>query len=160
MTTARSTSRVRSSGPVATIVVALALVVALVTAACGSDSTSSSTTTAGGTPLEGTDWQLTTGGGMGANLVPAGVTARFEAGTMSGNAGCNTYTAPYKQAGATLKIGPNIASTNKACEGQVAAVETAYLALLPTVGAFSITGTTLTLNDADLKPLLIFEASS
>jgi heat shock protein HslJ len=159
MATARRTSRVGPSAPITVAVVALAVVVALLTTACGSSSKSSSTTTATATPLEGTAWKLTTGGGMGVDLNPAGVTARFEAGTMSGNAGCNSYTAPYKLAGSTLVVGPNIAATAKACAGQEAAVEAAYLTILPKVAAFSITGTTLTLNDKDLKPLLIYEAS-
>ena len=75
---------------------------------------------------------------------------------MSGNGGCNDYTAPYTLVGQKLTIGPNIASTKKACQGPAQAIETVYLAGLTTVGSYYITGTTLTLSTADLKPILIW----
>jgi heat shock protein HslJ len=161
MTPVEARIRTRPRPSIGTAFAALAACVVLLTVGCGSDGDSSSTTTTvAATPLEGTTWNLTTGGGMGANLVPAGVTARFEAGTMSGSTGCNEYTAPYKLDGQDLTIGPNIASTQKACDGPVAAVEAAYLAILPKVAGFSITLTALTLNDAELHAILIYQASA
>ena len=49
-------------------------------------------------------------------IVGSTVTATFGAdGSVSGSAGCNSYSAPYTLAGDTLKIGPAVV-TRKLCE--------------------------------------------
>jgi heat shock protein HslJ len=162
--------RRRATGSLGAVVAGLALIVAV--AGCGSDSNSSSSgtsaanadTTVGGskntgTPLEGTNWTLTTGGGMGADLTPVGVTAKLEGGAVTGNGGCNQYNATYTLSGTSLTFGP-VSSTSAACSGVQGTVETAYLALLPKVSSYYITGSTLTLSDSDAKPLLIYQAGA
>jgi heat shock protein HslJ len=91
-------------------------------------------------------------------LGDAAVTATFADGTMAGESGCNSYTTTYKVDGSSLTIGPNIASTQKACDDAPMAVEAAYLAALPKVKEYSIEGTTLTLSGEDGKAVLTFDA--
>jgi heat shock protein HslJ len=108
-------------------------------------------------PLEGTAWKLLsyrTPTAVTSALNGAEITASFENGTMSGSAGCNNYTAPYTGGGdgasGALKIGGNIAMTQKLCtepEG-VTEQEQVYTAALGTVTSFEIVGNELTLLDA------------
>jgi len=89
------------------------------------------------TELPGTSWVLTEMGGTAdfANIVP---TLEFGGdGTVSGFAGCNTFTGTYTVDGASVTFGP-LASTKIGCEPPASTVETGYL------GAFSgVTGWTL-----------------
>lgn len=57
------------------------------------------------------------------------VTARFENGTVSGNAGCNNYNGSYELDGNNIKFG-EIASTMMYCEGPASEVESNYLIAL------------------------------
>jgi heat shock protein HslJ len=57
-----------------------------------------------------------------------------------------------------MSIGPNIATTLVLCQGAADAVERAYIALLPKVETYAISGTTLTLSGAGNK-VLEYEAS-
>jgi heat shock protein HslJ len=88
------------------------------------------------------------------------ITAVFGAdGTVTGSAGCNTYTATYSQAGNRTTISAP-ASTRKACsdpEG-VVAQEAAYLAALPTTGRFEVAGGGLTLLRPDGTTVATFAA--
>ena len=128
--------------------VALLAAVVLAIAACGSGSTPSPSPSGPDLPLEGTSWQLTeyVGAAGGVVAVPAGVTvtATFQDGTLSGNGGCNNYTAAYTVDGENLSIG-EVRATLMACTGAAGPVEPPYLAILPKVATYSITGDTLEL---------------
>ena len=97
-------------------------------------------------PLEGTPWTLQ------GTLPETTITLEFGNGTLSGNSGCNTYNAGYsstKAAGSSnsISVGP-ITSTQMACPDEVMAQEQTYLANLQSAGAYTISGSTLTLNTA------------
>lgn len=55
----------------------------------------------------------------------------LEAGTASGNGGCNNFSTSYQLDGSTLTIAPEMAVTARLCEGEAQAVEDAYLPLMP-----------------------------
>ena len=78
---------------------------------------------------------------------------------MTGSSGCNSYRGPFTVNGTSLTIGPEIAGTRKACAPAPTAVEQAYLARLPQVASYEITGTTLTLRSKSGATLLVYEAS-
>jgi heat shock protein HslJ len=136
----------------------LAAIVLLV--ACGSSSDVTTGSSSSGTPLEGTSWELAPAAPLGVSLGQVVVTARFEAGTMSGKSGCNSYTAPYELSGSSLTIGPNIAGTKAACPAPETAVETAYLGRLPKVASYEIDGQTLTLADSGSTTILEYTATN
>ncbi len=90
------------------------------------------------TELPGTSWVLTEMGGTAdfANIVP---TLSFGGdGTVSGFAGCNTFTGTYTIDGQALSFGP-LASTKMACEPPASAVEAEYLGALAGVGEWTLT---------------------
>jgi heat shock protein HslJ len=105
--------------------------------------------------LTGTNWVATSfNNGREAVvslLADTTITADFaEDGTLSGTAGCNTYTTSYTVDGETMTIGET-ASTMMMCsepEG-VMEQEAQYLAALATTATFQIDGNTLTLRDAN-----------
>jgi heat shock protein HslJ len=119
------------------------LVVALMVGACTSAaptpaataaaSPSAATGSAAPLALDGTTWLLTDYVSPDAAhfTVPAAVTptAKFDAGTISGNAGCNTFSAPYTIQGDSITFGPAV-STKIACESPMSDVENAYLQAL------------------------------
>lgn len=104
-------------------------------------------------PLSGTSWVATgINNGNQAVVSPASgttITAQFSAdGQMSGNGGCNDYSASFTAANGSLVIGP-VASTQKACDPAVMQQEQQYFAALAQVHSFDISGgSTLTLRDA------------
>jgi heat shock protein HslJ len=65
-------------------------------------------------------------------------------GTVSGNAGCNTFNGTYTVSGSNLTFGA-LATTRKACADPVNTIEQAYLAALQATTAYEIT------SDAKLK---------
>ena len=70
-----------------------------------------------------------------AHLQP---TIEFAAeGTVSGFAGCNTFSGSYTTDGATLTFGP-MATTKMACERPGSAVEADYLAALSGVTGWAV----------------------
>jgi len=102
--------------------------------------------------LAGSTW-LATGinngrGGVQSLVIDSTVTATFaDDGTLSGDAGCNTYSGTYEVDGDSMTIGP-LASTMMACaDEEVTQQEAAYLAALSNVSTFSITGNSLELRD-------------
>ena len=102
-------------------------------------------------PLEG-DWNVT-GYNTGTQAVTSPIagttlTATFTAaGEVGGNAGCNSYSGPYKLAGSSLTVGP-LATTMKACDQAIMDQETQFLAALQTPTTVETTGATVTLRDA------------
>lgn len=138
------------------------LTIGLVTAACSSTGGGSASSGGTGGTLDGTRWTLKAYDVAGtASPVPAGmvIDAAFADGKVSGFAGCNLYTASAAISGATLKIG-QAASTMKACEPAVSAVETAYLANLAKAATFTATADSLTIFDGGGKQVLTYAVAS
>jgi heat shock protein HslJ len=136
-------------------ILALALAAGVALAACSGGASPSATSSAGpgdGAALEGTPWQLTdyVGPDGGTLAVPEAVAASalFEAGKVSGNAGCNSYTGPYTLDGDTLTIG-EVATTAMACPAVPSALEQAFLAALGKVATYAIVGDRLELRTAE-----------
>jgi heat shock protein HslJ len=103
--------------------------------------------------LPGSSW-VVTGYNNGKQAVVStlsgtDLTANFGAdGTLSGNGGCNEYSATYQIEGDKISIGPAV-STKKACEQAVMDQETQYLTALTTAAAYRIDGSKLELRAAD-----------
>ena len=131
----------------------------LVAAGCSGDDSSGSASSSA-TALEGKNWVLTNTIAPGVSPTVVSVSARFAKGTMSGESGCNNYNGPYKVDGSSMTIGPNLATTLRACEPDPTAVERAYLALLPKVSSYEIKGEALTLLGSSGKALLTYQATS
>ena len=100
------------------------------------------------------DWEATsiqTGDALVSPLPGTTITAKFaDDGTLSGSAGCNSYTSSYNLDGGEIEIAPP-AATRKACaapEG-VMEQEAAYLAALPNATHFRVDGAALALLSAD-----------
>jgi heat shock protein HslJ len=136
--------------------------VLLVLGGCSTDegdgTTAASPTETPSVSLEGPTWELSAEPAPGSPLDGIVVTARFEDGTMSGESGCNTYTTSYEVDGTSLTIGSEIAGTTRACPPAETAVERAYLARLPQVSSYRISGSTLTLLNGD-EALLRYDAT-
>jgi heat shock protein HslJ len=158
-------TRARVTAPVgARRLAGLLAIAAFAIAACTSGGASpSATPPVADKPLEGTPWQLVeyVGAAGGVVTVPATVTvtATFEGGTVSGNGGCNNYSAPYTVDGAKLSIG-EVQATMMACTGPAGPVEPPYLAILPKVATFAIAGDTLELLNETGTITLRYRASS
>lgn len=130
--------------------VAGALVLVLVTAGCASPAATaapspsapaSAGASASALELNGTRWRLSDYLSPDGALftVPAAITplAEFKDGTLTGNAGCNTFSASYTIEGDVITLGP-AASTKMACEEPIASVENAYLAALSVIDKVAI----------------------
>lgn len=86
--------------------------------------------------LAGTGWVLEELGG--ANLVDVEPTLAFGGdGTVSGSAGCNTFSGTYALDGAILSFGP-LATTKIACADPTMFVESAFLAAMADVTGWSL----------------------
>jgi heat shock protein HslJ len=120
----------------------------------------SGTGTGEAAPLEGSTWTLAADSPLGVPLGDVVVTAVFDSGTLNGQSGCNTYTAPYQTSGESLTIAPEIAVTAMACPEPQMAVEDEYLARLPRTATYTIDGSTLMLADAEGEPLLVYGTTS
>jgi heat shock protein HslJ len=102
-------------------------------------------------PLEG-EWNVT-GYNTGTQAVTSPIagttlTATFAAtGEVGGNAGCNSYSGPYKLDGTSLTVGP-LATTMMACDQKIMDQETAFLTALQTPTKVETSGATVTLRDA------------
>jgi heat shock protein HslJ len=102
--------------------------------------------------LEGVTWDVT-----GFNnsrhaviglLAEAQITLSFEQGTVSGEAGCNTFRAPYSADGNRIKIGPTV-TTRKACSEERMVQERAFLAALESAVTWRLEGGVLDMHRAD-----------
>jgi len=123
--------------------------------AAGQAPTKTVTTTAVTTatlPLEGTPWKLASllsaKGGAFPPLPGTEITALFQGGKVTGNAGCNSYSAPYKMSVDKLTITTPAATTRKACPQPTTQQEMAYLAALGSVTNYKIDGDKLELRNA------------
>jgi heat shock protein HslJ len=107
------------------------------------------------TALEGTSWEVTAynngRGGVTSPILGTTLTMQFGAdGTLSGNSGCNTYSAPFSAADGTISVGPGV-STMMACvepEG-VMEQEAEFLAALASAATYTVSGGLLELRTAD-----------
>lgn len=84
------------------------------------------------------------------------ITAVFADGRVSGSAGCNNYFADYTSDGDQLTIGP-AGSTRMACEEEVMARESEFLAALENVARYEMIRETLTLFAADGSPVMTLQ---
>ena len=91
-----------------------------------------------GNPLANTSWALSSFEPGRVPLPNTTITLAFDnAGTVSGNSGCNTYSGAYTVDGTTLTVGPLI-STQMACEQDVMDQEQIYLASLQGAASFDL----------------------
>jgi heat shock protein HslJ len=105
--------------------------------------------------LAGTSWEAVgyNNGKQAVTSVLAGTTLSADFGkdgNLSGNAGCNTYSGPYKVTGNQITIGP-LASTRKACADPAGVMEqeTQYLEALQTAATYQMEGNSLELRTKD-----------
>lgn len=106
--------------------------------------------------LVGSVWTLTHLGSA-ADQSDAGITAQFGAdGSLTGSAGCNTYSAAYELDDKWITFGP-IAVTEMACDSAIMDREQAYLAGMQETAWFAIESGTLVLYDVQNSPLLGYE---
>lgn len=102
--------------------------------------------------LEGVTWDVT---GFNNNrhavvslLAGTRITFSFADGTASGNAGCNTFRAPYSTQGNSLKVGPVI-TTRMSCASELMVQEREFLAALESAVTWSVEGGVLDMHRAD-----------
>jgi heat shock protein HslJ len=138
------------------VALSLLLLVAGFAAGCGSDAETAAVDTSA---LEGTPWVLAAG--SGGITAPAGValSALFDAGKVSGSAGCNGFTSSYTVDGTAMTIG-TIATTQMACPPPLDAVEQAYLAALGKVAGWQAGADGLVLSDSGGAELLRYTAAT
>ena len=89
--------------------------------------------------LEGTSWTLVEINGREPAGEAVPTLAFDEAGNVSGSAGCNTYTGTATLEGSSISMGP-LATTRMACQGAAGVQETAFLAAMNGVQAYTIDG--------------------
>lgn len=112
-------------------------------------------------PLAGTNWTLTGASSPGTIfvLIPGtSISASFSADwRISGSGGCNTYSASYTIDGSAISI-TIPSATNVSCETPegVMQQEAFYLAALPTMTTYQISGSQLTLKDSSGQTTLTF----
>lgn len=103
-----------------------------------------------GSSFEGPTWRLTALGGQSpgvAGSATAPLTARFEAGRVSGFSGCNRFTGGYTLDGDSVVVGP-LAGTMMACADPQMAIEKTFLSGLAGALRKAISGDRLTLTSA------------
>jgi heat shock protein HslJ len=107
--------------------------------------------------LEGKVWVLTEMLDAEGNtqIVDLGVDASFDGSTMSGASGCNRYNAAYEATGNEISIGA-IAGTMMACPEDEMAVENQYRQLLAEVTSFEVSGSSMSMSEAEGTSVLQF----
>jgi heat shock protein HslJ len=114
-----------------------------------------------GGELQGPKWILRSYDLAGTlTLVPDNQYAdlQFDANSVSGFSGCNTFTARYRSGGRTLFIS-NPASTKMACPEEATNFETTFLQLLNASRFYSTRADTLTIFSAVGETSLVFDAA-
>ena len=113
-------------------------------------------------PMVGTTWYLTSivegRGTIWSPTAGSPISVLFSNdGKVSGDAGCNQYTGSYSLSGNSLAISPNFATTAMFCaEPGVMDIEQTYLAVLPQMTLYQITGSQLTLSDGAGKITMLY----
>lgn len=104
--------------------------------------------------LDGTSWILD------ASLANSDITLAFQAGELSGFAGCNTYTGTYTVNGSDLRIG-SLQTTQQACIPEIMAQEQLYLTGLANAFRYTLADQQLTIftGSASLPVLLTYTAA-
>ena len=115
--------------------------------------------------LEGTSWTATGvnngTGGVESSALTETISAAFATGgALSGFAGCNQFNATYETSGSDGLTISNVATTRMACAEDAMALESQFTAALAKVATYSISGTTLTLRDADGATQVTFTVAS
>lgn len=114
--------------------------------------------------LEGTLWELSVyNNGQNAMVSPldgTSLTAQFEAGQMSGSAGCNSYQTAYQIDGDSLTLGPAV-TTLMACAEPAGIMEqeTQFLDALGQVTRYQILANRLELIGQNGATMMMFQAS-
>lgn len=113
--------------------------------------------------LEGTTWNLNSyvnENGLVSVLPTTKITAHFQDGRVSGNAGCNSYLGTYHISGNTITVG-SLSSTRMFCGEPEGLMEQEgnYLAALKSAAHYEITGSTLEMTSADGMQILTFTAA-
>ena len=117
--------------------------------------------TAPSDPLKGTSWILSkyddgTGDVITVPVQPETPTAAFASGSISGFAGCNTYTGSYSLSGSTITLGA-LSTTAKACDDLATAVEAIFLSAMGKITRWNVNDNgRLVLKGADGAPILTF----
>jgi heat shock protein HslJ len=108
------------------------------------------------TGLDGTAWTLAS---LAGRPIAAGgdATLRFEGDRVSGSDGCNRFAGPWTGAGATVRIGPQLAATRRACPEPQGALAAEFNRMLVAARAWRIDGATLVLLGEGGAPLASFE---
>ena len=108
--------------------------------------------------LDGTAWEVTGfNNGRQAVVGPLAdtqVTVAFEKGTVSGQAGCNTFRATYSVKGSRITVGP-VAATRKMCAENVMTQEREFLKALESATTWAIDAGLLDLHRADGERVLV-----
>ena len=113
-------------------------------------------------PLAGTAWHLAAfradNGSVIAPLSGAEPLIIFgEGGTLSGSAGCNLYSAPYRINGSTISVEPVIATAAYPATAQeLAQQESRYQELLVAAAYYRVEGDRMTISGPSGKELLVF----
>ena len=108
--------------------------------------------------LEGATWEVT-GYNNGRQAVVSPITGTalsvaFEKGTVSGQAGCNTFRATFSTDGSRITVGP-AATTRKMCGDAVMTQEREFLKALESATTWSIDAGLLHLHRADGERVLV-----
>ena len=111
----------------------------------------------GGIELTAIRWRATY---IGAEPVPAdaGVWVQFEVdGSISGNAGCNSFFGSLEKTESGVKVGP-LGATRMACPEPAMSRETAFLGALQQATAFEVAGQRMMSLDSEGNLLVEFTA--
>ncbi|PKL61428.1 MAG: META domain-containing protein [Methanomicrobiales archaeon HGW-Methanomicrobiales-2] len=112
-------------------------------------------------PLAGTAWHLAAfradNGSVTAPLPGAEPLIIFgEGGTLSGSAGCNLYSAPYRINGSTISVEPVIATAAYPATAEGLAQQSRYRELLVAAASYRVEGDRMTISGPSGKDLLVF----
>ena len=115
--------------------------------------------------LAGTAWNLIAyNNGTGGFQSVAGdepPTAAFaDDGTLSGSAGCNSYTTSWKADDGSIEIGPAAATKMMCADEQVMTQEGRYLELMGLAETYTVNGATLEMFDADGTRILQYRIAA
>ncbi|WP_249975947.1 META domain-containing protein [Vreelandella olivaria] len=133
----------------------------LLTAGCQTAASPDQNSEAPDEPLTNTYWRLDSLNGKtvtGAeNFREAHIVLHNDNHRLAGSTGCNTLVGSYRVARESLTFG-QIATTKMACPEAQMRNEQAMLTILGQVGHWQVSGSTLSLKDADGNLLALFEA--